>query len=143
MKQKRILITVGVSLVLVAAFMALRWFRAMPDRLPTRGIHERGTRSMMAFVNTIVEQFTARHGRFPTEDEWRKAMADATYPTPRDSWGTPLRYTLADEQAVITSAGPDKTYGTRDDLTQSAEQPVGGDSEIRAADGADSGAPQP
>ena len=143
MRRKRILISVGVALGLVAALVALRWFRAMPDRLPTRGMHERGTRGMMAFVTRIVEQFTAQHGRFPNEDEWRKAMSDATYPTPTDSWGTPLRYNLDNGEAVVTSAGPDKTFGTRDDLKQKAEQTVRGDSETRAEDGAASGAPQP
>ena len=34
-----------------------------------------------------------------------------------DSWGTPLFYRLKDLRPIILSAGPDKTWGTMDDLS--------------------------
>jgi hypothetical protein len=38
----------------------------------------------------------------------------------RDDWGTPIAFTCTSpwspERALIVSAGPDRTFGTRDDI---------------------------
>lgn len=38
-----------------------------------------------------------------------------------DGWGTPLRYEPAERSYVIRSAGPDKSFETKDDLVKKAE----------------------
>ena len=39
-------------------------------------------------------------------------------PILRDVWGTPFRYTQQGTTFTITSAGPDKEFGTADDISQ-------------------------
>lgn len=58
---------------------------------------------------------------FPGNDDGRKLLADAN-----DPWGNPLVYDLIDSShARISSAGPDRTYGTQWDLGVILEKVTG------------------
>ncbi len=37
-------------------------------------------------------------------------------PTPNDAWGTPVKLREVKGSRWVTSAGPDKTFGTKDDM---------------------------
>lgn len=43
----------------------------------------------------------------------------------RDAWGTPYRFTQSKSKVVISSAGPDKIFGTADDRERETPKPPG------------------
>jgi hypothetical protein len=66
-----------------------------------------------------------KSGAFPTNEnsflnQLEKAglfvQADEHIPPFRDYWGTKLKYTTSNNIAFFTSAGPDRVFGTEDDM---------------------------
>lgn len=88
---------------------------------------------MSGNIKTALGQFEVNVGRFPTTAEGLKALVECppTAPAkswqdpymetiPRDAWGTEFRYVFPSTRPgldfELTSAGPDRRFGTRDDL---------------------------
>ena len=71
-------------------------------------------------------------GRYPTEQEGLQVLitnqlknSKGPYMTasdvPRDPWGQPYRYRLIDGKPCIDSSGPDRKFGTEDDVNLNTE----------------------
>jgi hypothetical protein len=43
-----------------------------------------------------------------------------------DAWGTPIAYRCSDRGTQVRSAGPNKVFGTADDITSKTILPAGG-----------------
>ena len=85
---------------------------------------------IIAQLRPAVNAFKVDCGRLPTTSEglaallsnpglatWRGPyLASATVPT--DQWRTGFRYEAGTNYVIIRSAGPDKIFGTRDDITK-------------------------
>ena len=78
-------------------------------------------------LHTALERFLHDTGRFPTPEEGLRALViDPGIPgwqgnyvnlIKPDPWRTPYRYTLSPDGPEIRSAGPDRTFGTPQDIT--------------------------
>ena len=94
------------------------------------------TRADIMSAMTAVEVYKQDCGSYPSEREGIQALLrnpgfvrwqgpyfrDGRAPT--DDWGTPLKYSVvigsgtnASPKPLITSAGPDRKFGTKDDIT--------------------------
>ncbi|MCE9635235.1 MAG: hypothetical protein K8T90_05955 [Planctomycetes bacterium] len=63
---------------------------------------------------------TLADGLRASGDELPEALPEAA---PRDPWVTAIRYKRGATDATLTSAGPDRKFGTRDDITLRVEPP--------------------
>lgn len=55
--------------------------------------------------------------RLPSRDEWPDYLARAySESQASDSWGSPYHYMMQRDSFVIVSYGPDRIYGTDDDI---------------------------
>ena len=92
-----------------------------------RGARIKATRASIAAVCTAIDMYEVSTGRYPPslqslisndgsanwEGPYLKGSA-----APVDSWATPLSYTLQGDNAYkVTSAGPDLSLGSGDDVT--------------------------
>jgi len=73
-------------------------------------------------IKTAVQTFEIRTGYYPKSmDEMQNPIGgDDTSLLPKnmvDAWGTPFQYKLDGNKFEIRSAGPDRSMGTADDLT--------------------------
>jgi prepilin-type N-terminal cleavage/methylation domain-containing protein len=115
---------------------------------------EKGTESLLALLDSALQEYNEFSGRFPEQPETDSANAvvhseflygelssvpdvqeilkklsnsavenkhgtEQTTAEIYDPWGTPLdyRYIVNDHFPLLVSAGPDKTFGTADDIT--------------------------
>lgn len=78
-------------------------------------------------INIVAEALVMESisgGELPaTQEEFRafvkkrvRSRANAKEDASRDSWGTSLRYSNDDPVITVISAGPDKAFGTKDDV---------------------------
>lgn len=84
------------------------------------------TRSGLTLVAAAAERFCLAKSRYPESLSELVAFSDSLGPREvlcrlyrdqlTDEWGTPIRYTVQTAAPVILSAGPDRTFGTADDV---------------------------
>jgi general secretion pathway protein G len=88
----------------------------------------KATRASIAGISTALETYEIDCGQFPSslqalvhssgEPNWKGPYFKSSGgDTPTDSWGTPFSYTPKENDFEIRSAGPDKTMGSSDDIT--------------------------
>lgn len=65
----------------------------------------------IAEAHGVIEQHSGAGGALPSAAEGNRLIAGIV-----DAWGTALRYEPGDERYVIRSAGPDRVFGTADDI---------------------------
>jgi general secretion pathway protein G len=85
------------------------------------------TRASIAAISTAVDVYETDTGRFPPSlsalvendgsPNWHGPYVRGGK-VPTDAWGTEFGYTLSGENSFkVTSAGPDKSMGSGDDIT--------------------------
>lgn len=117
---------VKVLILIVFAIVILR----LMIRTPTRGDLKESailsTKTTLGYIKIAIELYQTDCGSLPAEADGLRALllhTDApgwmgpylTKLVP-DSWNTPFSYEVIDGQAIVTSAGPDKIFGTKDDI---------------------------
>jgi len=81
------------------------------------------TRQSIANIETAIRMYEVSNGTFPDSlDQLTVAMDDVAAPLKKenlnDSWGTGFQYKKTSKTSFeLRSAGPDKSMGTADDLT--------------------------
>ncbi len=118
----------AVHVVCVTVVVALLWYLFVYDDGSHGGTS--AIRVQLTLLTTALDDFHRDCGRYPTADEGLHALVDkGSEPkwkgpyldparVPADPWGTPFMYKLtATGTPEISSAGPDKAPGTRDDVT--------------------------
>src|SRR6202167_2381977 len=94
---------------------------ALPER-EKAGAMARYQNALLDYVHGIAAKMTDLHGEQSVLPAF-KELKDASGHSPRDAWGTDLRidaapWRNANHRAYrVRSAGPDRTFGTADDLT--------------------------
>jgi len=92
--------------------------------------YQRRTEYMLSCFQEAIQQYTKDCGSPPTELQWLMTNPGVSgwagpyikvdkvfYLLHRyDGWLTPYRYEVIDDKAIIISAGPDKVFGTKDDI---------------------------
>lgn len=63
------------------------------------------------------EHWSRRVFDFKTRSGWEREYAEGKA-VPVDPWGTPFRYRVDQERVSLESAGADRTFGTRDDISK-------------------------
>jgi hypothetical protein len=75
--------------------------------------------SDLAQLAAAVRAYRKDHGAWPSVQSLGESLATYISPVPRsDPWSTPYRLDLASGEPRISSAGPDRSHGTVDDITQ-------------------------
>ena len=125
MMQERIATTVltvfGIGVLLVTAMFS--WV----DRRREQRYQTDATRQTISRLTYTIGLYAGEHGEPPHDlntlrDSWIADMTNHPYigpyvrRLPTDAWGTVLNYELDDEFPVVISAGPDRTFGTPDDI---------------------------
>jgi general secretion pathway protein G len=88
----------------------------------------KATRASIQGISTAVQAYEIDCGNYPTtlqalthssgEPNWKGPyISGAGGDVPADSWGTPFSYTPKENDFEVRSAGPDKTIGSSDDIT--------------------------
>jgi general secretion pathway protein G len=83
-------------------------------------------------LHVALDVWRVDHGRYPTEEEGLKVLLQdmldgkggpylGSTEIPRDPWGNPFRYRLMNDKPLIDSAGPDGTFGTKDDIDRNTK----------------------
>lgn len=132
MEAKRIhpamLLGAGAVILVVLSFCCLGCSRS-------RRTQDKATLFQMMAIRTALSSFQVDCGRFPTDAEglrallqnpgvvgWRGPYLETNTSSPAslftDEWGTPLHYVAENGSVRVLSAGPDRVFGTADDLTQ-------------------------
>jgi hypothetical protein len=85
------------------------------------------TRVLLKEINELCQSYFTEHGQFPTsEEEVIRVFKEYTDPgydeniqqgVILDSWGTPIKCTVEGKKVAARSAGPDRKFNTKDDLT--------------------------
>jgi len=95
---------------------------------PRKDAMRKATRGSIANITLGLDTFQTDTGRYPTEKEGLDILINnsglgnwkgpymRTNEVPKDSWGTPFRYTLTNGVPLVISAGPDMKLGTSDDI---------------------------
>jgi hypothetical protein len=65
---------------------------------------------------SAVALYRSEHDDCPTPDDLRAEKIMDPRKNTRDEWGSEFRIECEVDGATVTSAGPDKTFGTADDL---------------------------
>ena len=83
------------------------------------------TRASISGVCAALSLYEVDTGKYPSslqalvqktdEPNWHGPYVNGGVPV--DTWGTPLGYTKTENSYKVTSAGPDRSLGTSDDLT--------------------------
>ena len=92
------------------------------------GDKEQTTYRQIQALELSLRLFHDQTGRYPTDSEGLEALRsnpgipkwDGPYfaiPIPSDRWGSPFRYSIVDGKPRIVSAGPDKSFGSPDDIS--------------------------
>jgi len=106
------LLLCGIALTWVCAACGL-FLVTMPHRCGSNV--RRAVLQARAIDNGLVQaQF--EHGRCPTRDE----LIAGKYVAVReliDPWGTSIAFSCAGDAIIVKSAGPDRLFGTADDVT--------------------------
>lgn len=105
-----VFLMVGVAVIALVPLMLVGAALAGP---------EPSTRIEMAVLETMVESYIDETGSIPTDLSQFSSRHERLE---ADHWGTPYELevtdtTPGDEDFIIRSAGPDKVFGTPDDLT--------------------------
>jgi general secretion pathway protein G len=96
-------------------------------------IRDRSTTFQLPAIRTALDVFELDCGRYPTAVEglaslitnpglpgWRgpylNTGTNSVAAALTDQWGTPLRYIAEGVRVAVVSAGPDRIFGTADDL---------------------------
>jgi general secretion pathway protein G len=88
------------------------------------------TRAMLPFLLTATQVYKVDMGKYPSSldelvkspgsENWKGPYVRVADWPPVDAWGTPIRFSLAGgttrPSPIISSAGPDRTFDTADDL---------------------------
>lgn len=91
-----------------------------------KGARIKATRSSIAAICTAIDMYEVDTGRYPSSlqslvssdgsGNWQGPYLRGGLPA--DSWGTPFGYTLSGDSGYkVSSAGPDLSSGTSDDIT--------------------------
>lgn len=122
-----------VSAVTLIVFLAVRGFTIIH-----RPLQGEARAEVIAYVELLTsldgaEKYYQKVGRLPTDArELREAvlelsplakkqiqeLIDANSTELVDPWGTPLSITNSSHSVIVTSAGPDKKFGTGDDIIE-------------------------
>ena len=98
-------------------------------------IRDRATGFQLSAIRTALQAFEVDCGRYPTSVEGLPSLAaspglpgwrgpylnigtNSVAKGLSDQWGTPLRYVAEGGQVAVVSAGPDRAFGTTDDLIE-------------------------
>jgi general secretion pathway protein G len=80
----------------------------------------------MRSISTMLDAGYLKTGRYPKDDRFQtwleaKFKENSLRDISQDAWETPFRYRSEEAQRGFTleSAGPDKEFGTKDDMKQS------------------------
>jgi hypothetical protein len=125
-----LVISLMVGIILILAFLILM------AGSTSMGSHPARTAAELQVLDAACQSYTEDNGPFPKNLDNHTLWADLSgadsgkvYMSFRtgdvntkgeliDSWGTPLRvWYISDKEVGITSAGPDKTFGTADDIS--------------------------
>lgn len=116
---------VTVLIVIALAIVILRLVILTPSADPKKSMILRAERTLCD-IRTAIELYRADCGSPPSEANGLQALLSHTdasgwmgpYLTELvpDPWNTPFRYELTNGQVIVTSAGPDKIFGTKDDI---------------------------
>ena len=120
--KKRYIIAVTIAVIVlgvIAAWSFLKWRNdAVRRSVAKEDIQQ---------ICSALKMYRLLTGQCPTTTQGLKALMQNPGVTnwqafldpkiPLDPWGTPYRYTTTTNGFEIRSAGPDKAFGTADDLT--------------------------
>ena len=112
-------IAVGVPFLLLGCCSIFVW-----DPCSAEIARVKATQASINNIHLAVDRFKVDNGRYPTEKEGLEILVNprpswqivGSNGIPTDPFGTPFRYTLTNGVPVVISAGPDRTFGTRDDI---------------------------
>jgi general secretion pathway protein G len=90
-----------------------------------KGAYIKATRASIGAVCVALDMYEVDNGKYPAalqglltasgEPNWNGPYLKGSLPA--DAWGTALQYNLKEDSYVVTSAGPDRNFGTEDDIT--------------------------
>ena len=78
--------------------------------------HKRAEINHLRMIGLLATNYKVAYKHYPTAIDTDKFEAFLANETLDDTWGTVVKYERAGDGYVVTSAGPDKTHGTFDDL---------------------------
>jgi type II secretory pathway pseudopilin PulG len=126
---------VEILIVLVVVALLATMVISVASRIDTQA-KEKGAESMFVLLDSALQEYRQFMDRFPEQAESipgvQKILAKIddssienkygtaqTPPEIYDPWGTPLdyRYVVGNNFPRLVSAGPDKTFGTTDDMS--------------------------
>ncbi|MCC7138891.1 MAG: type II secretion system protein GspG [Planctomycetes bacterium] len=118
-------------LAVVSGGAALPWVGRDGSETCRPGGAAQATRAELSRVADAIERFRATQGTIPPELDALVSEVDDEGDghlerVPRDAWGMPIRYARTPVTArgyVLESAGPDRRWGTDDDIVGSARSP--------------------
>lgn len=117
----------------VAVYCVLIWVHTPP---PERASHGKGI-TVVSNLKNALDQFEIDNGRYPTTAEGLDALvhqpkglttwtSKSIDEVPVDKWGTAFHYqgpdTLGPGEYNIISAGPDRVFGTADDIDKNSRE---------------------
>ena len=98
-------------------YLAAGFLIARADRDHTAGSRIFATRSSMTVITNALARFHAQNGVFPTESEGLTSLTNiAADLILQDAWGSSFAYTLTNGRPDLSSPGPDRQRGTKDDI---------------------------
>jgi hypothetical protein len=116
----QIYLGIGGILFSVLLYGGIFYFGFVANTWPFAALKVREVPQLINMDAGQIALYKTQHGKLP------EALADLGVPSEKkmfhttDPWGTKFKYTkLGDDHFELTSAGPDREFGTSDDITES------------------------
>lgn len=91
--------------------------RPSPEKVDENFLARRWAQSELAAMTAALRRYAQENSGFPAGDVAKALEPKYLAPAPKaDPWGTPYAFDLDARTPKVTSAGPDRTLGTADDL---------------------------